>query len=367
MAKPATAADSFGHMGVYSHGVRDAAATAGSVSSRAVQPILAGLRAAGVDAGPVLDALGIDAATLVDPDGRVRHETAVALWRAAERATGDPCFGLRVAELVTFDTFDVQAYAFRASPTLGDGLARLARYQRLNHDTARVEVEVDGDRVRLRHQIGGGEAPAPRAIAEFVLGALIRAVRMGTGAELRPLEVTFAHAPPPPSGGPAHRAVFGIDPRFRQPNNALVFAADILAWPMRAADRGLLSILDRHGEALLRAAPEPASTTASRVRLALAELLRDGREPTAEAVARALGSSVRTVARRLSGEGTSHAKVLAGLRRELAEHWLADPRMGITEVAFLLGYADASAFHRAFRRWTGSTPTAWRAEALPRV
>src|SRR5690349_7623884 len=102
------------------------------VSVRVLRPVLAGLQLHGIELAPVLADMGLEPAMLVDPDARVPHGVAIALWDLAVARTGDDAFGLHVAEATDIGVFDVQSYAFASSPTLGEGLERIERYQRLN-------------------------------------------------------------------------------------------------------------------------------------------------------------------------------------------------------------------------------------------
>jgi len=321
------------------------------VSTRVLRPVLAGMQLHGVDVEPVLAEIGLAPALLVDPEARVPHRLAIALWEAAIDRTGDDAFGLHVAEATDVGVFDVQSYAFASSPTLGAGLQRIASYQRLNHDAARVVVDREGDLVFVRHRLPAGLA-LPRAVAEFVIGTLVVAARASTRGAVEIREVRFAHAEP--TDVTEHRRVLAAPLRFAAGENAIVLPAAALDLPHERADPRLLGVLDRHAHDLLQRLPD-ATTTTERVRAVLATELPGG-NPSAEHVAELLHMSVRTLSRRLADEGTSHKDVLDALRLDLAIRHLEAGELAIGEIAFLLGFSEASAFHRAFRRWTGKTP-----------
>jgi len=121
----------------------------------------------------------------------------------------------------------------------------------------------------------------------------------------------------------------------------------------------LSATLEQHAERLLAALPE-ARTYATRVREHLVLALQAG-EPTLHTVVVALRTSERTLRRRLAEEGVTFSDLLSDVRRELALRYLEDPRLSVDEIAFLLGFANGSAFRRAFRRWTGVSPSEKRA------
>ena len=325
------------------------------LTARAVQPLVSGLTVMGHDPGPLLAAAGLDETTLRDPDARVPTSAVWSLIERAVEATGDTNLGHHIAERADPGSLDVHYYAMLSSPTLGAGYERLCRYQRLIHEVNRVELDVDGDRATLRHVMPGGNV-APRHIAEFLLTVWVRGGRQATGTDWAPIEVRFAHPGPPDAR--AHARFFRAPVQFATGENALVLSAALLELPCVRSDPALLSVLDRFAADRLERAPGTASV-AERARAALAEELRGG-HATAGRLAARLKMSTRTLSRTLATEGTSFRRMLDQLRRELANRYLADDRASIGEVAFLLGFSELSAFHRAFKRWTGETPGEFR-------
>jgi AraC-like DNA-binding protein len=152
--------------------------------------------------------------------------------------------------------------------------------------------------------------------------------------------------------------------RFSAGENGLRLPVAELETPCVRADPALLAVLDRYAAERVERAPR-SDSVADRGRAALAEELRAG-EPSAATLAARLKMSVRTLNRSLGAEGTSYRRILDQLRRELAIHHLADDRLTIAEVAFLLGFSELSAFYRAFKRWTGRTPAELRGRANTR-
>jgi AraC-like DNA-binding protein len=168
--------------------------------------------------------------------------------------------------------------------------------------------------------------------------------------------VYFRH--PAPEQTAAYREVFGGPVRFGAPVDAVLVARACLDAPLREADSALASILERHVQLLLgdRAG---APTLQGRIARLLGSELAGGR-PGSTPIARRLNMSPRTLRRLLHDEGTTFRDVVSEVRRELAFRYLRDPEVPIGEVAFLVGFSDANAFHRAFKRWTGRTPGEFR-------
>jgi AraC-like DNA-binding protein len=155
----------------------------------------------------------------------------------------------------------------------------------------------------------------------------------------------------------AHLRLFGIAPRYDRAVNALELTGDAAARPVLTADPLLSRVVVRHAEALLAERPAAAETTAGTVRRILTRLLGDDEAGCSlTAVSANLHMSERSLQRRLADEGVSFDALLDELRRELALRYLADEKVAIAEIAYLLGYSEPSAFHRAFKRWTGTTP-----------
>ena len=324
---------------------------------RALRPLISGLLTLGYDPVPFLQAQGIDSEMLLDPDATVPMSACVGLLDEGVRATRDDNLGLRVAERAELGSFDVHFYAMVSSPTLGAAFERVCRYQRLIHETSHVRLEKSGDRAVLSHRLAGGMA-APRQTAELLLAAWVRAGRVATGTKWSPAEVRFAHRAP--RDAREHERFFGAPLRFAAGENALVLPAALLDLPCRRTDPSLLSLLDRY--AADRLGEPRAATFADRARAALSEELQAG-NVSAHDLAGRLKVSVRTLHRTLAAEGTSYRRLLDQLRLDTAERHLLDDRVSVAEVAFLVGFSELSAFHRAFKRWTGSTPSAFRAES----
>ncbi len=326
-----------------------------SVSVRSVRPVLGYLASQGYDTGKLLDDVGLDAATFNDADARIPHIAAVAVWDAARDVTGDATIGIHAAEAIRPGIFGALEYALRTSPTLGRGIERLCRYHLVYHDVAEVALDVSGEYATLSHRLPlpGG---APRSVAEFILTGWLVVARQATGNACAPVEVRFPFAEPADTS--EHQRVFRAPLRFDRDHSALVWPRQTLDLLMLGADAMLQPIVEGQVRALLQQLPGGESATDA-VRRSLAQELCDG-EPTLERVAARLHMSARTLHRRLEDEGVTFRRVLADARRELAERHLSDSRLAVGEIAFLLGFSEPSAFRRAFKRWTGQQPAAFR-------
>ena len=335
-----------------------APAMAIEVSARIGLLVVQAAAARGAAPAEVAAAAGFDAAVAADSDARIPIQVADALWKAAADATGDDAFGLHAAEAIRPGMFGVLDYAVRTAPTLRVAYQRLARYDRLLRDVAALRVVDHGETTRIEYADRPGGHPSRHA-AECKLAGLVVVGAQVAGRALAPRAVELRHRAPPDTS--EHARVFGIAPRFGAAADALVLDAAVLDAPCPAPDPTLWSVLEQHAEALLAERPDPARF-AERVRHDVGRALPEG-AATLAATARRLRMSERSVQRRLAAEGTTYEAIVDDLRRELAARYLRDRSLAIGEVAYLLGYSEPSAFHRAFKRWTGATPAEARRRA----
>jgi AraC-like DNA-binding protein len=316
----------------------------------------------GADRGELLARTGFDPSLASDPDTKISLELESALWNEGARLTGDDAFGLHAAEHVEPGAFDVLDYAVRTAPTLRAALERLARYNRLLHDAAVFTLTDRPPVVRLEHSFKRQQGRQSRHAAEFTLASIVVVGAALVGQPLEPTRVEFAHAPPSAAVLDEHRRIFARPPSFAQPVNALELDTALLARPIPHADPALSRVLERHAEALLAALPPERETTTERVRQLLSKTLGDAAPSLADTAAR-LKLGERSLQRKLADEGCSFESLLDEVRQSLALRYLADRSLAIAEVAYLLGYSEPSPFHRAFKRWTGKTPSEARGRA----
>lgn len=337
------------------------------VTSPLLWPLVLGLRALGMDTDPLLIRSGIALDSLKNPDSRLPATAGLALMREAIAESGDPNLGLKLSQLYRPGMFTVLDYLAHSSATLREAIERNCRYEGIHQNAVETTLAIDADSARAtlrQHKLM--PADMPRHVAENSLANLLIIGRQLTGRALIPHEVCFTHAEPADTR--EHARVFGCPLRFGAEHDALVFDVSWLSLPLPNANRALCDTLEWHARELLKKLAQDANAnpTIERVRKAIAERLPDA-IVTIDRIARALDTSSRTLQRRLSAEGTSLAEVLQELRIELALRYLAEPDLGIEDVALMLGFSDSRAFRRAFKRWRGITPAEHRARSTPRA
>jgi AraC-like DNA-binding protein len=266
------------------------------------------------------------------------------------RRLDDPAFPVRAARGAAGDLRSPITHLARASETAGEALERAAGFGSSFTTVYALRLEPWPDGVAVVVDGLGATRLGERCEAEFMLADLLATGRAAIGRAVRPLRVTFAH-PAPPSIA-LHRRHFGPGLRFGGERTELTLSSATLSLPMRAPSPGLAAFIE---SALDRPARPPGRSYALRTRAALVEGLADG-EVTLDRVARRLNVSVRTLHRRLAEEGTIFQRVLDEARHARAVELLDRPELGTAAVADQLGFASARSFHRAFVRWTGTSP-----------
>lgn len=257
---------------------------------------------------------------------------------------------------VTPAHFGPLGYVFFACDDLGAAIERLDTYQRLVYDVNPMTVTREGTHTCLcRGQSRGRPGPL---VDEAAVTALVQFARDMTGSRIAPAAVDFIN--PRSADTAAYEAYFDCPVSFgREVVTRVVLPTRLLALPLRRPDQALRELLEREARERLSALPDRDDLRRD-VRRAVLRLAREAR-PDLPGVAAALGLSERTLHRRLAGRGVSFRRLRDETLLRAAEDYLADLGLRLADVALLLGYSEQSAFNRAFRRWTGRTPGAYRA------
>ncbi len=320
-----------------------------------VKAIRRTLEAREIDSVALFVQAGLDPAALDDPNARYPVANTTRLWRLAVEATGDPCLGLAVASNAAPTSFHALGYSILASATLHDMLQRLVRYFHIATNLSSLELRESPEAFELIvHTPQSGLQPAPESVDAFI-SMLVRSARALAGRTLCPQWVTLRRSRPP--GTDCHERVLRAPVQFDAACDMVRFARADCLRPLDSANQELAQRNDELARQYLEQLDR--GTLQTRVREALLARLAEG-EPSAEQIADALHLSLRSLQRHLAEEGTSFDQILDETRQQLARSYLGDPRWSISDIAYSLGYADASCFSRAFRRWTGQAPSHYR-------
>jgi AraC-like DNA-binding protein len=328
-----------------------------SVSSRAMLDACARL---GLDTAHILQAAGLDRGAIENPDVRIPVEQADALWRKAYELSGDPNLALHAIEVLPFGACRVIDFLASSAPTIGTSLAKVSDYfPIIRNGVVRLPYAVTDRQVTFGIEAPSCPSALTRPLAEYTLAAVFLRTRTATNQRYPLIRVEFSH--PWPADISEHERVFECPVEFGAETCQLVIAREVWDTPRVGSDPALFSVLDAHARMLLDQLPNPAEIV-GQVREALESELRGG-NPQLESVAKRLAMSPRTLQRRLKDEGLVFNDVLDAMRFRAARTYLAQPDVAGAEVAYLLGFAEQSSFNRAFRRWSGQTPTEYRRRA----
>lgn len=290
------------------------------------------------------------------PDDRVDITTYLALVREARALVGDDAFSLHYGAQVSMTELSIVGLIMEASATMGDALAQLHRYGRLAADIAGT----GGQPLYLTESAAGlfldmsGMDMYPELVEEACARLVVGPRRFLSQAHV--ISASFAF--PAPAHQTEFEAVLGCPVQFDAPRTALQLHPHVSDWPVAPHSGYVFGVLRSTAEKQLAELPAHGEW-AQRVSRIVKASIHTG-ETTAEATAHALHCSRSTLARRLADEGTDFSTIVNAVRRDLAMAYLTGGHASVNQIAYLAGFAEPSAFIRAFRRWTGMNPGDYR-------
>jgi AraC-like DNA-binding protein len=320
-----------------------------------VSAIADAVRTYGCEPHELFHRAGLDLDAMLRPGSRYPMRSVVRLWQEARVETGDPCIGLIAGQKLKPPALHALGLSWIASPTLLDGLRRMQRYARIANSALRVDLTETGDRVVVALAIDAKEIQPTAEAADMALASVLRMCRWMTDAHFSPCLVTFRHD----DNGHISQYIdyFACPVFFAAAKDTLEFELAPLQQPLPAGNVDLACHNDRLAERYL-ATLDP-DRVQDKVRALLLTLLPSG-ESGQDAVAARLHRSVSTLQRQLSAEGVTYRQVLEETRASLARELILEQRYSLSQIAYLLGFADQANFSRAFKRWTGESPGRFR-------
>jgi AraC-like DNA-binding protein len=322
-----------------------------------VKKLVEDLRGQGYSEHQVFHGTGVTEAML-EPDKPIAEFDQIAeFFEHASELTGDDTLGFMRGQKREMRRSGLICYVGVSSPTVLDFIQNVTRYRRVFSDAIELDCStLENDGVVNWHF----SVPAKikrRQYVEFGASGFLHALRQAANRDFHPELVVFSHARN--ANIAEFETYFGCEVRFGAPQNSVKFKAADLALPLITADDELYKILKNCCDLALQTKARNIPPLIVDVERSIADRLTKG-EVTQDDVAKALGMSPRTLARRLANENTTFFKTLEGLRKALALNYLHDSSLVLAEISFLLGYSGMSSFNDAFKRWTGTTPGQYR-------
>lgn len=327
----------------------------GTISICFVAAALQSVRGRDLNADELLAKVGLSSSLLQVPQARVSAKHYGALWRAIAAALDDEFFGQDSRRMKT-GSFAMLCHSVLGCKTLGHALERSLRFYALILDDISGTAQRDAREARivLHERVPGARH---RVFAHELLLMLLYGVSCWlVGRRIPILRTEFSYAEPAHSA--EYRLMYCADLRFNRANTLLAFEADYLDLPVVQNERSAKEFLRTAPENILLKYKNGSSLTA-RVRRRLRQFL-PGTVPDFEELAADMAMTPATLRRRLQDEGESYQSIKDHLRRDLAISYLSHSSRSVMDIAVELGFSERSAFHRAFRKWTGASPGEFR-------
>lgn len=321
-----------------------------------IKAALAGFAALGMDTSALLAPTGLTASQLDDPFGAAPVAAYEQVWAQAFLRYPDPALPTRAAMAVPFGAFGLVDFLVSQAESIGEGLQMLALSLRLvANDLVLTFDHRNGDWVTA---INEPCEPSAMVTEQWTLAIIFERFRTRTPA----FQIEEVHLPLPETLDPApFAALWGVPVILGQPHAAMRLAANVWSTPNHDTDPALRATLTQLAERVeieeFNHAP-----LAYAIHIRLPEALQAQRF-SADDIAAELGLSRRTLHRHLAAENLTFQELLDLYRQEQAVQMLQSGNCSMGEIAYVLGYKEQSSFNRAFRRWTGTSPSAWREPA----
>ena len=311
----------------------------------------------GIDPDGFMKQVGLDPKAFRDPKVRLPVQFADVVFTRASFLISDPAFALRAADCWHPSNLGALGYAWLSSGSLKTGLKRIERYTNIINSQAIDRCREEPGGVSYVYDHGRGDAPIGPTLADISLSIVMAMCRMNFGGELHPVSVNLRRAmPKDPS---PWRDFFGCDIRFNANEDSFLLDRRSVEMPLPSSNQEVAASFDLILTKQLAELSQVDIPT--RCKVLLLRQLTSG-EPSEQELASAMLMSRRTLQRKLGELGLSYHQLLDETRYELAKRYLDDTQRSVTQITFLLGFSEQSAFTRAFKRWSGKSPTAHRSE-----
>jgi len=305
----------------------------------------------GIDAEPLFKKHGIPKSTLFDQSARISDLKIDRISAEVVEQTEDPFFGLKEEKYFLPAHIGPLGFAWLASTSLRSAMERLQRYIKVLHENLEITITEEQDTLVISASAGSPYAnPVYRDDAQLAI--LTRMCRFIAGDEWNPAKITYVH--PPPKDTSYYFQLFRCPVEFNAEKNSMHLDRQKAEQRLTGSNKQLAQLNDHIVVRYL--ASQAKGDIINRVKTAILEKLGEG-SVTEATIASDLHMSTRNLNRKLVAENTSFKALLLEIRSELASQYINDASLTLTEISYMLGFSEISSFSRAFKRWTGQSPS----------
>jgi AraC-like DNA-binding protein len=326
------------------------------IHARSAGYIVDDLRRRRLAVDKLLQEVGLRKADLSNPENRLPQTPVFHLMERAASLTGDASYGLRLGASLDPRDRGLLGFIVLNSPTLIDAMTNIQRFYKVGREGHDCEIEHFGPQVAFRFRVADPALRGLRHTSEYLAATVVRGCRDLTWQSISPIRAEFIHDEP--DERVEYFRFLGCPVKFGAEWDAVIYAEETTRLPVKGADTGLLEVLEATCQKLLGPTPKGRDLVRE-VRHLIIERLPTG-SASINAISGQLGVSSKTLERRLAEQGESFSALLDRTRFNAVTHYLEDPDMRLTQVAYLAGYTEPAALVRAFKRWTGETPAKFR-------
>lgn len=316
----------------------------------------------GIDPQRFAQQVGIASTEIPDTQTRLPSALLDLGFERAAQLIADPAFALRAAECWHPSHLGTLGYAWLSSGSLRTALKRMARYTKILGQRMSSRCIDTPEGLQFIYDHGRSDTVVGQVMADFALSLIISMCRTNFGISLVPASVSLRR--PTPAVTAPYETFFGSPVSFGAANDSFILPHQLVDWPLPTANKELATTFDAILASQL--AELNSSDLVDRCKAYLLQELTSG-DPSEEQLAKAMALSRRTLQRKLAELDLNYRSLLEKTRYELALRYLDDPKRSVTDITFLLGFSEQSAFTRAFKRWSGKAPTEYRERPVASV
>lgn len=305
----------------------------------------------------VMDFSKVNKSILSSPDNRLSGLEVQKIIKSAESLTKDRYIGLHQGQQLSKGFSNILGYVLMNCSDLNECWTKYCRYEKLIDSTSTSGFNLLENKASFSNITLDPSLKDNIQFSDFKLSGMLSYIKLLCGKNIQLIEVHFTHSKP--KNICEYEQVFQSNILFEKSSNALIFNSNLLSMPILEPNKSLLHLFEKNANNAIEELSANAYYTTKVTKLINEELLKSNLI-SIDSIAKKLSLSVRSLQLYLHKENTSYAELLKDTRKNTAINYLANPNIPIAEIAYLLGFSEVSAFHRAFKNWTGLTPAKFR-------